>query len=100
VSPAAVRMHPAAWQTQSLLLGYPDDQLPAHLDLARRVVPTLPDTVAAPMRRFLEHATRTTPGEMAEHYVATFDRQVGLFAALHLRKIKRYRPLAAGGCFS
>ena len=75
MSPAATRMHPAAWQTQSLLLGYPDDQLPAHLDLARRVVPTLPDTVAAPMRRFLEHATRTTPGEMAEHYVATFDHR-------------------------
>jgi nitrate reductase molybdenum cofactor assembly chaperone NarJ/NarW len=75
VSPAATRMHPAAWQAQSLLLGYPDDQLPAHVDLARRVAPALPDTVAAPMLRFLDHTARTAPGELAEHYVATFDQR-------------------------
>jgi nitrate reductase molybdenum cofactor assembly chaperone NarJ/NarW len=70
-----MRAHPAAWQAQSLLLGYPDEQLPGHLDLARRVAPALPDAVAAPMRRFLDPAASTSPGELAADYVATFDHR-------------------------
>ncbi len=75
MSSTETHAHPAAWQAQSLLLGYPDDQLPAHLNLARRVAHALPDAVAAPMRRFLDHAASTPPGELAADYVATFDHR-------------------------
>ena len=37
--------HPYAWQTQSLLLAYPDEQFPQHLALAHRVAPALPARV-------------------------------------------------------
>ncbi|MEU3249896.1 nitrate reductase molybdenum cofactor assembly chaperone [Streptomyces sp. NPDC006997] len=67
--------HPHAWQTQSLLLAYPDADHPARLALARRVADTLPDPVAEPLRAFLTDAGRTPADDLAAAYVATFDHR-------------------------
>ena len=64
-----------AWQAQSLLLAYPDDQLSDRLALALKVAATQPGPVAHPLRRFAEHAGRTPLPELAADYVATFDHR-------------------------
>ena len=64
-----------AWQAQSLLLAYPDEQFGQHLDLAERVAATLPGPVAEPLLRFTAHAGRTNPTDLATAYVATFDHR-------------------------
>jgi len=71
----AERRTAAAWQAQSLLLGYPDEDLLARLDLLRRVVAALDQPVGAPLRRFLDHLESTPPAELAADYVATFDHR-------------------------
>jgi nitrate reductase delta subunit len=65
----------AAWQAQSLLLGYPDVELVAHVGLLRRVCATLDGCVGDPMRRFLDHLERTPLTDLAVDYVATFDHR-------------------------
>ncbi|MEW2614789.1 nitrate reductase molybdenum cofactor assembly chaperone [Streptomyces sp. NPDC047880] len=67
--------HPRAWQTQSLLLAYPDDAFEQTLALAGRVAATLPEPVARPLLRFTALAERTTPDDLAAAYVATFDHR-------------------------
>ncbi|MBQ1090316.1 nitrate reductase molybdenum cofactor assembly chaperone [Streptomyces sp. B93] len=67
--------HPHAWQTQSLLLAYPDDAHPARLALARRAADPLPAQVADPLRAFLADAGRIPPDDLAAAYVATFDHR-------------------------
>ncbi|MEU3947919.1 nitrate reductase molybdenum cofactor assembly chaperone [Streptomyces sp. NPDC029526] len=67
--------HPVAWQTQSLLLAYPDDDLPGRLALARRAAATLPHDVARPLLDFAAHADRTGPDALAAAYVDTFDHR-------------------------
>ncbi|MDX3236931.1 nitrate reductase molybdenum cofactor assembly chaperone [Streptomyces sp. ME03-5709C] len=67
--------HAHAWQTQSLLLAYPDEheQFTHCLSLARRTAVPLPGPVRDPLLAFVEHAERTTPSDLAAAYVATFD---------------------------
>ncbi|MEU0600213.1 nitrate reductase molybdenum cofactor assembly chaperone [Streptomyces sp. NPDC006393] len=67
--------YPYAWQVQSLLLAYPDEEFAQHLSLAHRVAPALPEQVRAPLLAFTAHAGRTTPAELAAAYVATFDHR-------------------------
>ncbi|MDW8804477.1 nitrate reductase molybdenum cofactor assembly chaperone [Streptomyces scabiei] len=67
--------HPHAWQIQSLLLAYPDEQFEERLTLAGRVAATLPDPVAGPLLRFAAHAGQTDPADLATAYVATFDHR-------------------------
>ncbi|TQK49910.1 respiratory nitrate reductase chaperone NarJ [Streptomyces sp. SLBN-118] len=67
--------HPAAWQAQSLLLAYPDEQFEQRLALAGRVAATLPEPVARPLLRFTAHTEETTPADLATAYVATFDHR-------------------------
>nr|WP_228031589.1 nitrate reductase molybdenum cofactor assembly chaperone [Streptomyces phyllanthi] len=67
--------HPHAWQAQSLLLSYPDEQFARCLALAGRVARTLPDPVARPLLSFTAHAERTAPADLAAAYVATFDHR-------------------------
>ena len=64
-----------AWQTQSLLLGYPDDQLLARQDLLRQATHALDGPVGAPLRGFLDHLAGTPATELAADYVATFDHR-------------------------
>ncbi|MFF4547690.1 nitrate reductase molybdenum cofactor assembly chaperone [Streptomyces sp. NPDC001435] len=66
---------PHAWQAQSLLLAYPDDQFAARLELARQVATHLPRPVAEPLLEFVAHADRTAPADLATAYVATFDHR-------------------------
>ncbi|MDB1086769.1 nitrate reductase molybdenum cofactor assembly chaperone [Streptomyces sp. ACA25] len=66
---------PAAWQIQSLLLAYPDDQLLRHTALARRTAAALPPPAGHPLDRFLDHVERTPLTELAADYVATFDHR-------------------------
>ncbi|MDH6522127.1 nitrate reductase molybdenum cofactor assembly chaperone [Streptomyces sp. SAI-090] len=67
--------HSHAWQAQSLLLAYPDEQFEQRLALAARVAATLPDPVARPLLRFTTHAEQTAPADLATTYVATFDHR-------------------------
>ncbi|CAM5615382.1 nitrate reductase molybdenum cofactor assembly chaperone [Streptomyces hirsutus] len=68
--------HPSAWQVQSLLLAYPDDEFGRHLALARRVADTLPaPAVARPLLRFAAHAEQTASADLTAAYVATFDHR-------------------------
>ncbi|MDX3242928.1 nitrate reductase molybdenum cofactor assembly chaperone [Streptomyces sp. ME18-1-4] len=67
--------HPHAWQAQSLLLAYPDEQFAQRLALAGQVAATLPEPVAGPLLRFTAHAGQTAPADLATAYVATFDHR-------------------------
>ncbi|MFJ9898367.1 nitrate reductase molybdenum cofactor assembly chaperone [Streptomyces sp. NPDC091280] len=67
--------HSYAWQAQSLLLAYPDEQFEQHLALARQVAAALPGPVAGPLLRFTAHAEGTAPSDRAAAYVATFDHR-------------------------
>lgn len=66
---------PLAWQAQSLLVGYPDEELTGRLGLLRQVAGALDGPVGAPLLRFLDHVDRTPPYELAADYVATFDHR-------------------------
>jgi nitrate reductase molybdenum cofactor assembly chaperone NarJ/NarW len=66
---------PHAWQAQSLLLAYPDEQFAQRLALAGQVAATLPEPVAGPLLRFTAHAGQTAPADLATAYVATFDHR-------------------------
>ncbi|WP_327318806.1 nitrate reductase molybdenum cofactor assembly chaperone [Streptomyces sp. NBC_01235] len=67
--------HSNAWQVQSLLLAYPDEQFEQLLALAGRVAATLPEPVARPLLRFTAHAERTATADLTADYVATFDHR-------------------------
>ena len=64
-----------AWQTASLLLGYPDEELFARRALLREAVAALPAPVGGPLGRFLDHLDATAPSALAADYVATFDHR-------------------------
>jgi nitrate reductase delta subunit len=64
-----------AWQSASLLLGYPDEELLARVGLLRDAVATLPVAVADPLTEFLQHLEVTALPELAADFVATFDHQ-------------------------
>ncbi|MGW1742791.1 nitrate reductase molybdenum cofactor assembly chaperone [Nocardia sp. NPDC001965] len=65
----------AAWQVQSLLLGYPDESLRRTMDLLGAVAATLPPPVGAPLTQFLSHVRTRSVFELAADYVATFDHR-------------------------
>jgi nitrate reductase delta subunit len=85
-----------AWQAQSLLLGYPDEQLLGRLDLLTRAADTLDEAVGAPLRRFLQHLRTTPPGQLAADYVATFDhrKRCCLFLTYYAHGDTRNRGMA------
>src|SRR5450759_4112378 len=64
-----------AWQSASLLLGYPDEELLARAGLLRDVAARLPATIADPMTAFLVHLEATALPELAADFVSTFDHQ-------------------------
>lgn len=65
----------AAWQVASLLLGYPDKRLLDQGPMLRQAVAALPEAVAAPLERFLDHLEATPLPELAADYVDTFDHR-------------------------
>ena len=64
-----------AWQSASLLLEYPDEELLARAGLLREVAGRLPASVAGPLTAFLRHLEVTELPELAADFVATFDHQ-------------------------
>ena len=67
--------HTTAWQIQSLLMSYPDEQLLDRRPLLRAATQTVPAPVAAPLHAFLDHLDHTTLTELQVDYVATFDHR-------------------------
>ncbi|MFE3755731.1 nitrate reductase molybdenum cofactor assembly chaperone [Nocardia tengchongensis] len=65
----------AAWQVQSLLLGYPDEALLDSLPMLARAVSALPEAVGAPLQRVLSYLETTLPLAAATDYVDTFDHR-------------------------
>jgi nitrate reductase molybdenum cofactor assembly chaperone NarJ/NarW len=64
-----------AWQSASLLIGYPDTDLVERIPLLRSASERLPASVGAPLRRFLDHLETTPLTELAADYVETFDHR-------------------------
>lgn len=85
-----------AWQSASLLLGYPDQHLVDRLDLIRLASHELPDRVGAPLRATAEHLTGVPLTELEADYVETFDtrRRHNLFLTYFAHGDTRKRGLA------
>jgi nitrate reductase delta subunit len=64
-----------AWQSASLLLGYPDEELLARAGLLHAAVAKLPAVVSDPLSAFLGHLETTPLPELAADFVATFDHR-------------------------
>ena len=64
-----------AWQSASLMLGYPDEELVGRIGLLRDAATRLPPAVADPMMAFLAHLEVTALPELAADFVATFDHR-------------------------
>jgi nitrate reductase delta subunit len=63
-------------QAASVLLQYPDDHVRARLPAVRAAVASLPPGPArSALEALLDHLAASPPRELAEHYVATFDRR-------------------------
>lgn len=64
-----------AWQSASLLLGYPDEGLLARAPMLREAAAMLPAIISDPLTAFLEHLETTALPDLAAEFVATFDHQ-------------------------
>jgi nitrate reductase molybdenum cofactor assembly chaperone NarJ/NarW len=64
-----------AWQSASLLLGYPDQELVERVGLLRDAATRLPAAVSDPLTAFLAHLEATPLPELAADFVSTFDHQ-------------------------
>lgn len=64
-----------AWQSASLLLGYPDEQLLGQVGLLRDASRLLRPEVGTPLGRFLDHLEATPLTALAAEYVETFDHR-------------------------
>src|SRR3954454_784932 len=85
-----------AWQSASLLLGYPDHQLLDHLDLIGRASRHLPDRVGEPLRATVAALADTPIPELEASYVETFDsrRRNNLFLTYFAHGDTRKRGVA------
>jgi nitrate reductase delta subunit len=86
----------AAWQSASLLLGYPDERLLIDLPLVRRAVAGLPEPVGEPLLRVVDHLVHTPMPELQVDYVETFDsrRRCNLYLTYFTHGDTRKRGLA------
>ncbi|MFI7680464.1 nitrate reductase molybdenum cofactor assembly chaperone [Actinophytocola sp. NPDC049390] len=69
------RQRATAWQIQSLLISYPDEQLIDRVPLLRTATTTLPTPLGEPLRTVLDHLDVTPLVALAAEYVATFDHR-------------------------
>ena len=85
-----------AWQSASLLLGYPDERLLAQLDLIRTAAARLPAAIEEPLRTFAQHLESTPLTELQTDYVDTFDtrRRSNLFLTYFAHGDTRKRGMA------
>jgi nitrate reductase molybdenum cofactor assembly chaperone NarJ/NarW len=64
-----------AWQSASLLLGYPDETLLDRLALVERASTRLPDGIGGPIRDTVARLREVSLDELQADYVETFDSQ-------------------------
>lgn len=85
-----------AWQSASLLLGYPDERLLGELDMIRAVSRDLPPAVGEAIRAVVVHLEATPLGESQATYVETFDnrRRNSLFLTYFAHGDTRKRGVA------
>ena len=85
-----------AWQSVSLLLDYPGEQMLEQLDLIGSASERLPAEVGDPIRAFVAHVARTPVAEMQEAYVEAFDnrRRCNLFLTYFAHGDTRKRGMA------
>ena len=85
-----------AWQSASLLLGYPDESLLAQLDMIHSASERLPVSIGEPIREFVVHLESTPLTALQETYVETFDtrRRCNLFLTYFAHGDTRKRGMA------
>lgn len=90
------RQRRIAWQSASLLLDYPDDDLFARLDLVHRSCAALPPRLAEPLRATVTDLSSAPLGELQAAYVETFDtrRRSALFLTYFAYGDTRKRGMA------
>lgn len=95
-SPLAPEQRLVAWQSASLLLGYPDQHLLDHLALVAEGSRTLPEAVGAPLRRSATALAELPLPDLEADYVETFDsrRRHTLFLTYFAHGDTRKRGLA------
>jgi nitrate reductase delta subunit len=86
----------AVWQSVSLLLDYPDEQVLAHAELVRAAALGLPTAIGDSIRDFLQHLEATPLPELQADYVETFDnrRRCNLFLTYFAHGDTRKRGMA------
>jgi nitrate reductase delta subunit len=85
-----------AWQSVSLLLGYPDEQLVGLAATIKEASRGLPDEVGEPIRGFVVHLESTQLEQLQADYVETFDsrRRCNLFLTYFAHGDTRKRGVA------
>ncbi|MEO6511480.1 MAG: nitrate reductase molybdenum cofactor assembly chaperone [Nocardioides sp.] len=84
------------WQSVSLLLDYPDEELLARAELVRSASQALPAGIGDSIRSFLGHLEATRLSELQADYVETFDtrRRCNLFLTYFAHGDTRKRGMA------
>ena len=85
-----------AWQSASLLLGYPEEELIGQLAMIRSASERLPERVGDPLRTAVDRLASTPLGELQVDYVETFDtrRRCNLFLTYFAHGDTRKRGMA------
>jgi len=85
-----------AWQSASLLLGYPDETVLGQLDMIRSASRALPSAVGAPILGVVHHLGTTPLTHLQADYVETFDtrRRCNLFLTYFAHGDTRKRGMA------
>ena len=93
LSPEALTI---AWQSASLLLGYPDEELLGQLPVIRSASHRLPAAVGEPIREFVVHLESTPLVDLQADYVETVDtrRRCNLFLTYFAHGDTRKRGVA------
>ena len=84
------------WQSVSLVLDYPDEQVLDRVELVRSASLSLPPAIGDSIRGFLEHLESTPLPELQADYVETFDnrRRCNLFLTYFAHGDTRKRGMA------
>lgn len=84
------------WQSVSLLLDYPDEELLDRLDLLRSASRQVPTTIGESIRQFIGHLESTPLADLQADYVETFDtrRRCNLFLTYFAHGDTRKRGMA------
>jgi len=84
------------WQSASLLMNYPDENLVGQLDMIRAASSRLPATTGGSIREFVVHLESTPLPELQQAYVETFDnrRRCNLFLTYFAHGDTRKRGMA------